>query len=139
MLYALLTVIATVWGGRILRKDSETLTFAVGAPDGNEARFAAKLASLLKSTKSRLRLKILASSDNAKALAQFDRCEADLAVLRTDAKIPPRAQVRVGSTEMARFATSAIVSRTSVAARSSRSSQSIRVRKGLRMSRVAAR
>jgi hypothetical protein len=40
MLYALLTVIltvATVWGGRILLKDSETLTFAVGAPDGNEA------------------------------------------------------------------------------------------------------
>ena len=47
MLHALLTVIltvATVWGGRILLKDSETLTFAFGAPDGNEARFAAKLA-----------------------------------------------------------------------------------------------
>src|SRR6202043_1903742 len=90
---ALLTVIltvATVWGGPILLKDSETLTFAVGAPDGNEARFAAKLASLLKSTKSRLRLKNVASS--AKALAQFDRREADLAVLRTDAKIPPRAR-----------------------------------------------
>jgi TRAP-type uncharacterized transport system substrate-binding protein len=95
MLYTLLTVtltIATVWGGRILLKDSETLTFAVGAPDGNEARFAAKLASLLKSTKSRLRLKITASGDNAKALARFDRREADLAVLRTDAKIPPRAR-----------------------------------------------
>jgi TRAP-type uncharacterized transport system substrate-binding protein len=90
MLYAVFTVIATVWGGRILLKDSETLTFAVGAPDGNEAR--AKLASLLKSTKSRLRLKIVASSDNAKALAQFDRREADLAVLRTDAKTPPRAR-----------------------------------------------
>jgi TRAP-type uncharacterized transport system substrate-binding protein len=95
MLYILLTVIltvATVWGGRILLKDSETLTFAVGAPDGDEARFAAKLASLLKSTKSRLRLKIAASGDNAKALAQFDRREADLVVLRTDAKIPPRAR-----------------------------------------------
>jgi TRAP-type uncharacterized transport system substrate-binding protein len=95
MLYALLTVIltvATVWGGRILLKDSETLTFAIGAPHGNEARFAAKLASLFKSTKSRLRLKIVASGDNAKALAQFDRREADLAVLRTDAKIPPRAR-----------------------------------------------
>lgn len=35
MLYTLLTVIltvATVWGGRILLKDSETLTFAVGPP-----------------------------------------------------------------------------------------------------------
>jgi TRAP-type uncharacterized transport system substrate-binding protein len=95
MLYILLTVmltVATVWGGRILLKDSETLTFAVGAPDSNEARFAAKLASLLESTKSRLRLKITASGDNAKALARFDRREADLAVLRTDAKIPPRAR-----------------------------------------------
>src|SRR5260370_28224156 len=84
--------VGRVWGGRILLKDSETLSFAVGAPDGDEARFAAKLASLLKSTKSRLRLKIVASGDNAKALAQFDRREADLAVLRTDAKIPPPAR-----------------------------------------------
>ena len=30
--------------------------------------------------------------DNAKAVAQFDRREADLTVLRTDAKIPPRAR-----------------------------------------------
>jgi hypothetical protein len=28
--------------------------------------------------------------DNAKALAQFDRTRADLAMLRTDAKVPPR-------------------------------------------------
>jgi hypothetical protein len=67
-------------------------------PDGNEARFAAKLASLLKSIKLRLRLKIVASGDNAKALAQFDRREADLAGLRTDAKIPPRGQSRSWST-----------------------------------------
>ena len=44
MLCALLTVllpIAAVWGGHILLRDSETLTVAVGAPDGDEARFAA--------------------------------------------------------------------------------------------------
>ena len=95
LLYALLTLIltlATVWGGRTLLKDSETLTFAVSGPNGEEARFAAKLAAVLKNTHSRLRLKILPNADNARAVAQFDRREADLAVLRTDMKIPQRAR-----------------------------------------------
>jgi TRAP-type uncharacterized transport system substrate-binding protein len=95
LLFALLTLIlsiATVWGGRVLLRDSETLTFAVGAPNGDEARFAAKLAAVLKNTHSRLRLKILPNADNAKALAQFDRLEADLAIMRTDAKAPTRAR-----------------------------------------------
>src|SRR5262244_1329413 len=64
---------ATVWAGRALLKDSETLTFAVGNPNSDEARFAAKLAAVLKTTSSRFRLKIVNSSDNAKALAQFER------------------------------------------------------------------
>src|SRR5258708_5399217 len=83
VLFALLTLIltiATVWGGRIWLKDSETLVFAVG--DANGPR----------SNASRLRLKIVSNADNAKALAQFDRRQADLAVLRTDAKIPPHAR-----------------------------------------------
>jgi TRAP-type uncharacterized transport system substrate-binding protein len=95
LLYVALTLIltgATVWAGRALLKDSETLTFAVGNPNADEARFAAKLAAVLKNTNSRFRLKIVNSSDNAKALAQFERREADLAVLRTDAKVPPRAR-----------------------------------------------
>jgi TRAP-type uncharacterized transport system substrate-binding protein len=95
LLYMFLTVIltvATVWGGRVLLKDSETLTFAVGAPNGDDARFAEKLATVLKNTHSRLRLKIVPNGDNAKALASFDRRDADLAVLRTDARIPPRAR-----------------------------------------------
>ena len=53
LLYALLTLIltiATVWAARVALKDSETLTFAVGAAGGEEARFAEKLASVLKST-----------------------------------------------------------------------------------------
>jgi hypothetical protein len=41
---------------------------------------------------SRLRLKVVPNADNAKALAQFDRSWADLAILRTDAKLPPRAR-----------------------------------------------
>src|SRR5690242_5686829 len=95
MLYVFLTLIltvATVWGGRVLLRDSETLTFAVGNPGSEEATFAAKLAAVLKNIRSRLRLKIISNADNAKAVAQFDRREADLVVLRTDSKMPPRAR-----------------------------------------------
>jgi TRAP-type uncharacterized transport system substrate-binding protein len=95
ILFAVLTLVltvATVWGGRIWLKNSETLTFAVGEASGPEARFAAKLAAMLKATSSRLRLKIVPYADNARALAQFDRKLADLAVLRTDARIPARAR-----------------------------------------------
>jgi len=95
LLFAALTLIltvATVWGGRIWLTDSETLTFAVGDANSAEARFAAKLAAVLKNTSSRLRLKIVPNADSAKALAQFDRRAADLAVLRTDARIPSRAR-----------------------------------------------
>lgn len=95
LLFALLTLIltvATVWGGRIWLRNSETLTFAVGNANGPEARFAAKLAAVLKNNSSGLRLKIVSNSDMARALAQFERREAQLAVLRTDAKIPPRAR-----------------------------------------------
>jgi TRAP-type uncharacterized transport system substrate-binding protein len=95
LLFAALTLIltiATVWGGRIWLTNSETVVFAVGDPNSLEARFAAKLATVLKNTSSRLRLKVVSNADNAKALAQFDRRQADLVVLRTDAKVPPRAR-----------------------------------------------
>jgi hypothetical protein len=90
LLFALLTLIltvATVAGGRVWLRNSETLTFAVGDANSDEARVAAKLAAVLKNTSSRLRLKIAFNADNAKALTQFDRRQADLAVLRTDAKV----------------------------------------------------
>jgi TRAP-type uncharacterized transport system substrate-binding protein len=95
LLFAALTLIltvATVWGGRIWLRDSETLIFAVGDANSLEARFAARLAAVLKNTNSRLRLKIVPNADSARALAQFDHRQADLAVLRTDAKVPPRAR-----------------------------------------------
>jgi TRAP-type uncharacterized transport system substrate-binding protein len=95
LLFAVLTLIltaVTVWGGRVWLKNSETLTFAVGDPLGPEARFANRLAFVLKNNNSRLRLRIVSNADNAKALTEFDRKRADLAVLRTDAKIPPRAR-----------------------------------------------
>lgn len=95
LLFAALTLIltvATVWGGRIWLRNSETLTFAVGNANSTEARFAARLAAMLKNASSRLHIKIVSNTDNTKALAQFDRKDADLAVLRTDARIPPRAR-----------------------------------------------
>src|ERR1700730_104657 len=95
LLFALATLIltgATVWGGRVWLRNSETLTFAVGDADSDEAQFATRLATVLKNNSSRLRLKIAFNADNAKALSQFDRKEADLAILRTDAKVPPRAR-----------------------------------------------
>src|SRR6516165_7985071 len=69
ILFALLTLIltlATVWGGRIWLRNSETVTFAVGNANAPEARFASKLAAVLKNNSSRLRLKILS---RARALA----------------------------------------------------------------------
>jgi len=95
LLFGLLTLIltvATVWGGRIWLRNSETLTFAVGNASGPEARFAARLAAVLKNTSSRMRLKIVSNPDMTRALAQFERREADLVVLRTDGRIPPRAR-----------------------------------------------
>ena len=95
LLFSILTLIltaATVWAGRVWLRNSETLVFAVGESNGPEARFAARLATVLKNNSSRLRLKIVPNGDNTKALQQFDRKEANLAILRADAKIPPRAR-----------------------------------------------
>jgi len=95
VLFSVLTLIltaATVWAGRTWVRNSETLVFAVGEANGPEARFAARLAAVLKTNSSRLRLKIVPNGDNPKALAQFDRKDANLAILRTDARIPPRAR-----------------------------------------------
>jgi TRAP-type uncharacterized transport system substrate-binding protein len=95
LLFAALTLIltvATVGGGRIWLRNSETLIFAVGDANSLEARFATKLAAVLKTNSSRLRLKIVPNADSAKAIMAFDRRQADLAVLRTDARVPPRAR-----------------------------------------------
>src|SRR5258708_4154786 len=95
LLFAALTLIltvATVWGGRVWLRNPESLVFAAGDANGVEARFAEKLAGVLNNNPSKLRLKIVSNADSGKALAQFDRRQADLAVLRTDAKVPSRAR-----------------------------------------------
>jgi len=84
LLFVALTLIltlATVWGGRLWFRHSETLVFATGEAGGIEARFAAKLATVLKNNSSKLQLKIVPNADDAKAVAQFDRKQADLVVL----------------------------------------------------------
>jgi TRAP-type uncharacterized transport system substrate-binding protein len=88
----LILTVATVWGGRIWLRNSESLTFAAGDANGLETRFAGRLATVLKNNSSKLRLNIVSNGDSGKALAQFERRQADLAVLRTDAKVPPRAR-----------------------------------------------
>src|SRR3954466_12663640 len=95
LLFSILTLVLTaavVWGGRTWVRNSETLVFAVGEANGPEARFAARLATVLKNNSSRLRLKIVPNGDNAKAIAHFDRKQANLAILRTAAKTPSRAR-----------------------------------------------
>src|SRR3954468_113199 len=92
VLLTLILTVATVWAGRVYLKNSETLVFAVGDPNGPEARFAERLAAMLKNNLSRFKVQIVSNADNAKAMAQFDRREANLAVLRTDTKVPPRAR-----------------------------------------------
>src|SRR6476659_6990267 len=95
LLFSILTLVLTaavVWGGRTWLRNSETLVFAVGEANGPEARFAARLATVLKNNSSRLRLKIVPNGHNAKEIAQFDRKEANLAIVRTDASILPRAR-----------------------------------------------
>jgi TRAP-type uncharacterized transport system substrate-binding protein len=92
VLTLLLTVVTVAWGGRTWLKNSETLVFAVADGNSLEARFAARLATVLKNSNSRLRLKIVQLADGAKAIGAFERREADLAMLRTDARIPPRAR-----------------------------------------------
>ncbi len=62
LLFAALTLllsVVTVWGGRVWLKNSETLVFAVGDAGGPEARFAARLATVLRNTSSRLHLRIV--------------------------------------------------------------------------------
>src|SRR6202167_6764959 len=54
----LLLTVATVWGGRVWLRNSETLTFAVGETSGLEGRFATRLAAMLQATSSRLQIKM---------------------------------------------------------------------------------
>lgn len=83
---------ATVWAARVWFRHTSTLTFAVATESGVEARFAARLAGVLQASNASLRLKIEKNADSDKALAVFERKQVDLAILRTDQKVPGRAR-----------------------------------------------
>ncbi|WP_204313711.1 hypothetical protein, partial [Stenotrophomonas maltophilia] len=78
----------TVWAARVWFRHTSTLTFAVAGDSSSDARFATKLAGVLKANNSSLRLKIEKNGDSDRALAAFDRKKADLVILRTDQKVP---------------------------------------------------
>src|SRR5690349_6571848 len=83
LLFVIATIVlsaVTVWAARVWFRHTSTLTFAVGVDNGVEARFAAKLATVLQAINASLRLKIEKNSDSDKALAAFDRKQADLAI-----------------------------------------------------------
>ena len=96
LLFVLLTIIltgATVWGARTWFKRNDNMTIAVGDPNGIEAKFAAKFASVLAASGSRIRLTPLTNQDGgSKPVTRFDRRQADLVMLRTDTTIPSRAR-----------------------------------------------
>ena len=94
-LFVIATIVLTalaVWGIRTWFKETSVLTFAVGSPGQLEARFAAKFATVVANNSATLRIKVVNYADNDKALAAFDHKQADLAILRTDSKIPFRAR-----------------------------------------------
>jgi TRAP-type uncharacterized transport system substrate-binding protein len=95
ILFVVATLVLTalaVWGIRTWFKETSILTFAVGNPGQLESRFANKLATVVANNSASLRIRVVNYPDNDKALAAFDHKQADLAILRTDAKIPFRAR-----------------------------------------------
>lgn len=95
LLFVIATLVltaVTVWAARVWFRHTSTLTFAVAGDSSSDARFATKLAGVLKANNSSLRLKIEKNGDSDRALAAFDRKKADLVILRTDQKVPGRAR-----------------------------------------------
>src|SRR5258705_991795 len=68
----LILTVATVWGGRVWLRNSESLVFAAGDANGVEARFAEKLDSVLNNRHSKLHIKIVTNSVNRKAMVPSD-------------------------------------------------------------------
>jgi TRAP-type uncharacterized transport system substrate-binding protein len=93
LLFTLLTVILSgvaVWGITYWVRHPTPLTFAVGSESGIEARFAAKLAAVLKNESSKISIQPVSNGDATKMVSRFERKQADLAIIRTDVKAPAR-------------------------------------------------
>ena len=87
LLTAIIVTVTAYWFDR-----PTTLTISVGPPNSPEHRFADKLAGILKQNRASIRLEVIAHDTYAQALGRFFRREADLTIVRTDAKIPSHAR-----------------------------------------------
>ncbi|SEB81527.1 TRAP transporter solute receptor, TAXI family [Rhizobiales bacterium GAS188] len=95
VLFTLLTLILTavsVWAARAWLGYPTTVTFVVGPEGGVEAKFAARLAAVVADNSRNLRVSVVSTQDAAQALTRLGRGQFDLAMLRTDAKVPNHAR-----------------------------------------------
>ena len=87
ILTALIVTLATVWFTQ-----PETLTIATGPAGGVEHQFAEKLSTLLAQNHASVRLSVAPQDGAILAVNRLVRRETDLAIVRTDAKIPSHAR-----------------------------------------------
>ena len=95
LLFAIGTILLTgliVAGFSLYFVKSRVLTLAVGPRGSVEEQFAQKLAALVEANSRELRLQLVAVENFDQAAAKLSRREADLAILRTDGKIPAPAR-----------------------------------------------
>jgi TRAP-type uncharacterized transport system substrate-binding protein len=81
-----------VTGALALMQRPSELTMAVGPEGSPERGFAEKLAELLLEKHASVRLKLVGQEGGDSALTRFSRNNADLAILRTDARLPSHAR-----------------------------------------------
>lgn len=93
-LFALMTVAITLAGLAAVRYFARptTLVFAVAPAGGPEQAFAEKLAALVAQQSWRARVRVTTEETHAHALARFAQGKADLAIARTDMRIPTQAR-----------------------------------------------
>lgn len=93
LVVAVLVLTGIIVAGVTALMDRPTeLTMVVGADGSPERRFAEKLANLLEQKHSSVRLKLVPLEGGETTAARFTRDHIDLAILRTDARIPSHAR-----------------------------------------------
>jgi len=93
LVLTLLVVTGIVVTGVLALMDRPSeLTMAVGPQGSPERRFAERLAELLVEKHASVRLKLVGMEGGDSSLTRFSRDSADLAILRTDARIPSHAR-----------------------------------------------
>lgn len=91
MLTLILAILA-VFVGSVWFNEPKIVRIAAGPPDSVYHRFATKLAVAVRNNSRNLRISIVPTENSGDGQALLSRAEADLVILRTDAKIPPIAR-----------------------------------------------